>query len=95
MSQIRKILIKTDTDLMLLSEDEEKCISMPLAETEAPENGTTCFSPDTLNDTYSAYSWSDCPTDYTYLNRGMVYLSQCDAELHNRFMIKLLTLKAV
>tara|TARA_R110001599_G_scaffold173340_2_gene365152 strand:+ start:6576 stop:6848 length:273 start_codon:yes stop_codon:yes gene_type:complete len=78
---------KIENEIHMIDDKCEVLLVMPLAETEAPENGTTCFSPDTLNDTYIEYSWSDCPTDYKYLERGMVYLSQREAEEHNGFII--------
>jgi len=76
-----------DHEIHLVDKKSSVIFIMPLAETEEPENGTTCYSPDTLNDTYIEYSWSECPTDYKYLERGMVYLSQRNAEEHNEFII--------
>ena len=77
-----------EPEIHMIDEKYEVLLVMPLAETEAPENGTKCYLPDTMNDTYVEYHWGESPRCYGYLERDMVYLTQREAEEHNYFIIK-------
>jgi hypothetical protein len=82
-------LIIFNGDLMAWNKSEDKILSAPLALTEAPALNTICFAPDSLHDTYIEWTWLETTADYAFLNRGMVYLNQREAELRCTFDIKL------
>jgi hypothetical protein len=73
----------------IISTSYDRILSMPLALTEAPALNTICFAPDSLHDTYIEWTWLETTADYAFLNRGMVYLNQREAELRCTFDIKL------
>ena len=78
-----------DDYIRVVNDDMTAGMFAPLALIEAPELDTVCYAPDSLNDTYIEWTWGECPADYAFLDRGMVYLSQRDAEERADFDIKL------